>query len=301
MSREDTLRLWSKRPSDSEQERIERTERMIKEAISHSPDYRVKNAHVFAKGSVKMRTNIRSTSDIDVCVRADGVFFANYPEGTINKHFGNNSVDYDFSDFRRGVENALNGYFGQSEVDVTGNKAIRVRASLTSSRIDADVVPAFEHRRYLKPGSPVFHRGIELRLKNDDSKSVINWPHHNYDNTLEKQDNTSRRYRKMIRVLKRMREAMKDSGHQSAHNAYSFLIESLLWNVPDDHYGHDNYHDDMTNIFNFLTYHLATDERVSEWGEVNELKYLFNPQQRWSRVEAEVFINDAHRYMGQMS
>src|SRR5690349_2812226 len=73
MSRENTLKVWSQRPSDTEQDRIDRTERMVREAISHSPDYRVKNATVFAKGSVKMRTNIRKTSDIDLCVRASDV------------------------------------------------------------------------------------------------------------------------------------------------------------------------------------------------------------------------------------
>jgi hypothetical protein len=301
MSREDTLRAWSQRPSDTEQDRIDRTERMVREAISHSPDYRVKNATVFAKGSVKMRTNIRKTSDIDICVQASGVFFGDYPANTTREDFDNHGVDYTFAEFRKGVEDALQGYFGYADVDVTGNKAIRVRANATSSRIDADVVPAFEHRRYPKTGSNAFHTGIELKPKNEPAKTVVNWPHHNYDNVLDKQGSTYRRWRKMVRILKRMREAMKDAGYQTAHNAHSFLVESLLWNVPNDHYGNQRYEDDMANIFNYLTYNLATDERVNEWGEVNELKYLFRPQQKWSRQEAEAFISDANDYMAGMS
>lgn len=301
MSREDTLRRWSQRPSDSEQQRIDRTERMVREAISHASDYQVKNATVFAKGSVKMRTNIRSTSDIDICVQASETFYTNYPGTTSDKDFGNKESPYTFAEFRRGVENALSNYFGQSDVDISGNKAIRVRASTVSSRIDADIVPAFEHRRYVEAGNESYYRGIEVRPKNNFSERIINWPHHNYDNTLEKQDNTSRRYRKMIRVLKRMREAMKDAGINSAQFGYSFLIESLLWNVPDDHYGYVDYKDDMTNVFNFLAFNLSTDERVKEWGEVNELKYLFRSQQRWLRQEAESFINGARDYMEQMT
>lgn len=300
MSREDTLRQWSQRPSDTEQERIERTERMVREAISHSPDYRVKNAAVFAKGSVKMRTNIRSTSDIDICVRASDVFYADYPTGTTDETFKNKSIDYTFSNFRKGVEDALSGYFGPAEVDTAGNKAIRVRASVSSSRVDADVVPAFEHRRYTNANSEFYHEGIEIRPKNDVSNRVINWPSQNYQNVLDKHENTSRRYRKMIRIVKRMREAMKDAGTQSAHNIHSFLIESLLWNVPDDRYGNYDYEDDLAGIFDFLTFHLATDERVKEWGEVNELKYLFHRWQKWSRVEAEAFIGDASEYMRNM-
>jgi Ni/Co efflux regulator RcnB len=301
MSREDTLRAWSQRPSDTEQARIDRTERMVREAISRSPDYRIKNATVFAKGSVKMRTNIRRTSDIDVCVQASDVFFTDYPSDTTDKDFDNREIDYTFADFRKGIENALQDYFEHADVDVSGNKAICVRATATSSRIDADIVPAFEHRRYIKPGSSDYHQGIELRPKNEPIKKVVNWPEHNYQNVLEKQDSTAKRYRKMVRILKRMREAMKEAGYQTAHDAHSFLLESLLWNVPHGNYGNIMYEDDMTNILDFLAYNLAVYERVKEWGEVNELKYLFRPQQKWSRQEAEAFIDDARSYMADMT
>ncbi len=53
MALEDTLRTWAQRPSSSEQDRIDRTERMIREAISKSGDPRVSGAKVFAKGSVE--------------------------------------------------------------------------------------------------------------------------------------------------------------------------------------------------------------------------------------------------------
>lgn len=301
MSREDTLRSWSQRPSDSEQARIDRTERMVREAISHSPDWRVKNATVFAKGSVKMRTNIRSTSDIDICVLADGVFYTDYPDGKADGDYGNSTVEYTHADFRKGVEDALQGYFGYTDVDVTGRKAIRVRATVSSSRIDADVVPAFEHRRYISANSSQYHEGIELRPKDEPNTSVINWPEQNYRNVLDKQDNTSRRYRKMIRILKRMREAMKDAGYASAHKAQSFLIESLLWNVPNGHYGNILYEADLSNVLEYLNYQLATDERISEWGEVNELKYLFRGRQKWTRQDAAAFVSDAQNYMVEMS
>jgi hypothetical protein len=274
---------------------------MIREAISHSPDYRVKNAHVFAKGSVRMRTNIRSTSDIDVCVKADDVFFADYPTGASNSTYKNSDSEYTFAEFRKAVEDAICGYFGYTDVDVEGNKAIRINAGVGTSRIDADVVPAFEHRRYTSLEHDNYHEGIELRPKNSIYTRVINWPDQNYDNGLHKQENTYRRYRKMVRILKRMKGAMKDKGIASTDHALSFLIESLLWNVPHDFYGNDNYADDLASIFEHLKYQLATDERIKEWGEVNELKYLFGSHQRWTRVGAEAFINDADRYFGAMS
>lgn len=294
MALEDTLRAWAQRPSSSEQDRIDRTERMIREAISKSGDPRVSGAKVFAKGSVKMNTNIRATSDIDICVQANNVFFTNYPEGTDNSTFGNHSVDYSFKEFRRNVELALTSHFGIPDVDVTGNKAIRIRNTVSSSRVDADVIPAFEHRRYSLDGNHL--PGIEIMPKNGGK--VINWPHHNYNNSLTKHEDTARRYRKMVRILKRTREAMKDSGTQYAHDAQSFLIESLLWNVPDDHFGFDNYLDDIVNVLTFLKAHLASADLVSEWGEVNELKYLFRGPQKWTREGALAFVNDTDQYLG---
>lgn len=293
MALEDTLRAWAQRPSSSEQDRIDRTERMIREAISKSGDPRVSGAKVFAKGSVKMNTNIRATSDIDICVQASDVFFTQYPEGTDNSTFGNHNVDYSFQEFRRNVELALTNHFGLPDVDATGNKAIRIRNTISSSRVEADVIPAFVHRRYSLDGDHI--PGIEIIPKKGGK--VINWPHHNYENSLAKHEDTARRYRKMVRILKRTREAMNDSGSKLVHDAQSFLIESILWNVPNDNFGFDRYEDDLKSVISYLKLHLSSAELVKEWGEVNELKYLFGNHQKWSREGALAFVNNADRHL----
>ncbi len=296
---ENILRLWSKRPSDSEQERIERTERMIRAAIAKSEDPKVNSAKIFAKGSVRMNTNIRSASDIDICVQSADVFFTNYPTGKDHADFNNVSSDYSFNTFRRGVENALTDYFGTTGVDTSGNKAIHINNTTQGSRIDADVVPAFEHRRYNADGS--YFSGIEIRSKSDINAKTINWPHHNYNNNLSKHNNTSHRYRKMVRIFKRVREAMANSELDYNHDAQSFLIESLLWNVPDEYFGFDNYLDDIVNIITYLKENLTLSNLVDEWGEVNELKYLFKGPQKWTREGALVFINNSNQYLGELN
>lgn len=296
MALEDTLRVWAQRPSDSEQARIERTERMVRDAISKSPDERVKSARVFAKGSVKMRTNIRTNSDIDICVQANSVFYAEYPDGMSETDFGNHNIDYTFQEFRKNVELALVNYFGHADVDTSGNKAIRVNKTDSGSRIDADVVPAFEYRHYFEKGDHL--PGISLRPKDAPAKKIVNWPHHNYNNSLEKHEETQRRYRKMVRIFKRAREAMEESSTNYVHDAQSFLIESLLWNVPSNFFGSGNYLDDVTNILQHLKQHLGSDGHVKEWGEVNELKYLFGPHQKWTREGALAFVNNTDEFLG---
>jgi len=296
VSLEETLRIWSQRPSASEQTRIDRTERMVRDAISKSSDPKIRAATIFAKGSVKMNTNIRANSDIDICIQAGNAFFTEYPANTNNAYFGNHSIEYTFQEFRCGIENALRDHFGYEDVDISGSKAIRVRKTISDSRIDADIVPAFEYRFYNINKS--WLSGIEIKPKNNPTHSIINWPHHNYENSLAKHENTSRRYRKMVRIFKRIREAMKESNESFTHDAQSFLIESLLWNVPNEHFGNVHYTDDVANIINYLLQQLSSDLNVTEWGEVNEFKYLFRDQQKWSRDGALAFISNANLYLG---
>jgi hypothetical protein len=296
MSTEDTLKSWSERPSNAEQDRIDRTERLIKEALNKSSDIQVQNARVFAKGSVRMRTNIRQTSDIDICVEARSVFYADYPEGKSRESYGHSSSDYTFATFRHSIEKALTDEFGSSAVDISGNKAIRINADVSGSRIDADVVAAFEHRRY-NSNNGNYHQGIELRPKDNTSKRIINWPEQNYRNSLDKHESTYRRYRKMVRIIKRLKDAMKDAGYDVEKGGESFLVESLLWNVPEVLYGNPTYYQDLVGIFEYLIKMLADQSSVEEWGEVNELKYLFRDSQKWTRQEALDFIASAYWYL----
>lgn len=296
MTLEEKLRIWSSKPSDSEDDRIARTERMMKAAIAESDDYRLRGAKIFAKGSVKIRTNISKSSDIDLCVQASDVFYAKYPEDTDRSTFGNSSSGYTFAQFRKAVESAMIDYFGD-DVDITGNKAIRVKGTVSGSRIDADIVPAFEHRRYKGDGN--WKAGIELLTK-DTSKSVINWPHHNYDNSVDKHASTYRRYKKMVRILKHTRDAIKETGVAVTHDAQSFLIESLLWNTPSHCYGNETYVKDLIDIFAHLKEQLSSDSLVSDWGEVNELKYLFRDSQKWTRQGALAFVKNADNYLADL-
>ncbi|MFK4964806.1 nucleotidyltransferase domain-containing protein [Lactococcus garvieae] len=292
MALEETLRNWAKRPSDSEQDRIDRTERMIKAAILKSNDSYVSGAKVFAKGSVKAGTNIKKDSDIDICVQPYGVFFANYSEGLSDKDFGNSSSTYTFKQFRDNVESALIDHFGSAYVS-SGNRHINIREK--TSRVEADVVPAFEHRRYTSRNSnPLI--GIELRHKVNGSKTV-NWPRQNYDNNLAKYNSTYRRYRKMVRILKHIREELNELYPNASFDAQSFLIESMLWNVPNPHYNYESYVKSLEEILNYLNYALQRSDIYHEWGEVNEFKYLFRGSQKWTVNGALQFVIAAQTFV----
>ena len=79
---------------------------------------------------------------------------------------------------------------------------------------------------------------------------------------------------------------MQEEKIPAAENVHSFLSESLVWNVPDHRFGNYTYTSGLRAVLAH-TFNKTTDDVDSqEWGEVNELKYLFRTSQRWSRQQA---------------
>jgi signal transduction histidine kinase len=78
----------------------------------------------------------------------------------------------------------------------------------------------------------------------------------------------------------------------------SYLLECLVWNVPNEGFGHDAYRDDVRYALAHLCNDSRTDELCKEWREVNELKYLLRGGQPWSRSQVNTFLNAAWNYVG---
>jgi len=293
---ESTFREWSKPSSDTEEQKCSNTERMIRAAIAECPDLSKRNIEVFAQGSYKNNTNVRQDSDVDICVRCNDVFFYDFPpDGTITKaSAGFSDADYEYSRFKNEVEAALVKKFGRDMV-TRGNKAFDVHA--TSYRVDADVVPTFEHRRYYRDyrGQITYHRGTELRP--DKGGRIINWPEQNYSNGVDKNKATTGRFKFITRVIKRLRNEMESNNILEAKPIPSFLIECLVWNTPNDRFGYSQYSSDVQNMLAHTFNETLAYEKCKEWGEVNELKYLFIGQ-AWTWEQAHTFLGVAWDYVG---
>jgi hypothetical protein len=91
---------------------------------------------------------------------------------------------------------------------------------------------------------------------------------------------------------------MADNGVAVAKTTPSYLIECLVWNVPDNLFNHASYKADVRESLAFLFNNTLSDEASLEWGEVNELKYLFRPGQPWTRESAHAFVDAAWDYVG---
>jgi hypothetical protein len=291
---EDSLVSWSKGPAATEQQQCEHAETAIGAAVLASPLADM-NITIFAQGSYRNKTNVRQNSDVDICIRLNSTIFPAYPEGTSASTFGNTPATITFAQYKQLVESALQEHFGKPNVK-RGKKAFNVREN--TYRIDADVVPTFEHRRYgfRTDGSPYWLSGIAFDT--DDGQHIINWPQQNYDNGLAKHEATGRRFRKMVRIVKRLRDLMQTERIPAASNVASCLIEALVWNAPPEAFGHSTLTDDFRDVLAHTFNNTMNDQTCSEWGEVNELKYLFRPAQPWTRAKANAFLDSAWNRAG---
>lgn len=294
---ENVFKNWAKPSSDTEQQKCENVERMIRDTIRQDKTLSQKGIDIFAQGSYRNNTNVRQDSDVDICVMLKDVFFYDLPEGKTKDAFQIYDAGYTYQEFKNDVESALINKFGRKEVS-HGNKAFDVHAN--TYRVDADVVPCFEHRRYTGQqnydGTFYYLSGTEFRP--DSGGRVINWPQQHYDNGVTKNDDTGNRFKYITRVLKRLRNEMVDKGISAAKPIPSYLIECLVWNVPNEGFGHDTYADDVRYVLAHTFNKTIADEGCSEWGEVNELKYLFRDAQPWTRQQAHDFLSAAWDYIG---
>lgn len=296
---ENVFRSWAKPSSETEQEKCNNAIRMVRDAINDNSVLSKKNIEVFAQGSYRNNTNVRQDSDVDVCVCLKDVFFADYSMsgGLTAQDVGNHDSNYTYREFKNSVETALVSKFGRASVK-RGNKAFDIHAN--TYRVDADVVPYFEHRRYtgekLFDGSCEYLSGTEFIP--DNGGRVLNWPQQHYDNGVAKNEATGNRFKYITRVLKRLRNDMVENGIAAAKPIPSFLIECLVWNVHNEGFGHDAYTDDVRYVLAHTFNETTNDERCSEWGEVNELKYLFRWNQPWTRQQAHDFLLVAWDYIG---
>lgn len=289
---ESTFSSWGEPPGKTEQDKCSNTETAIRKAISSSNSLSLRTIKVFPQGSYRHRTNVRADSDVDICVVCHSSIFFDLPNGMKASDFGiSTPAEYPYSIYKNDVEDALVSYFDRSTVK-RGNKSFDIHEN--TYRVDADVVACFEYRRYHKDGT--YLEGTCFLT--DKGIRIINWPQQNYQNGIDKNDATNRRFKSLVRILKRLRNEMVENGIKKAEPVPSFLIESLIWNVPNGGFSHDTLTADVRYVLTHLFNNTRNFDNCKEWGEINELKYLFRKGQPWFLEDTHAFLNAAWDYIG---
>ncbi len=187
-----TFNFWASPPSDTELEKYGNAERAIRKAIVASQAFVLRNISVFVQGSYANGTNVRQDSDVDICVLYKDAFFSDYglaEADMSDAKLGFTDGQYLYATFKNDVHSALENYFGSAHA-TRGNKAIDIREN--TYRVDADVVPCFEHWLFEGNVNNHWHR-TGTQIFPDDGGAIVNWPKQNYDNGVTKDKNTARR------------------------------------------------------------------------------------------------------------
>ncbi|WLE96106.1 MAG: nucleotidyltransferase [Candidatus Electrothrix communis] len=227
---EKTFSAWSNGPSATEQQRAENAESQVRQAIASSPKLQSRNIKVFTQGSYRNRVNVRKDSDVDIGIVCYDTYFPDYPDDNVKAVIEKRSKDavYTYATFKNEIEEALVARFGRASVK-RGKKSFDIKEN--SYRVEADVAAFFEHRRYTSAYD--YLSGVEMIPDDYNPPMVRNWPEQHYNNGVHKNSNTSKRYKRAVRILKTLSNEMSDNGIKSAKEAPSFLVECLTWNVPN--------------------------------------------------------------------
>jgi hypothetical protein len=288
---EETLNGWTGPSSATEKDKQDRTERMVREAVQNHPAFKGVRLTVYAKGSYANNTNVRADSDVDIVVQCHELEYWKEEVPGTHASTGSYSGPWTPTRLRAEVGAALRTKFG-AQVDESGSKAFGVNSG--SARVDADVVPCFDYRYYFASGGS--REGT--RIFTTDGHWFENFPAQQLVYGTAKNDRTNTSFKKAVRVVKRIENAMVESG---AHREVaSFFVECLVYNCPDPILRRSTWTEKVRGILVHLWGHLEGAEPTTEsnrWLEVNECKYLFTSNQDWTRGDGRDFAKAAWNYL----
>lgn len=289
MSLENKLSGWTGPSSDTEQDKQDRTERMIRQAIGAHEPFNNCSLKVYAKGSYANNTNVRSDSDVDIAVECTEVLYweesekGDYTPG--EPYYG----IWTPAKLRAELLSAMKAKF-PGQVDSTGTTAIQINSN--SSRVDADVVPCFSYQYHMS------HETRDgTRIFKTDGSSIVNYPAQQMENGIAKNKRTGGSYKKGARLLKRIENAMAED--RIFRELPSFFMECLAYNCPDAVFSHSTWTECLRSMLFHIWDNLQGDEPDSgRWVEVNECFYLFHSGQKWTREDGREFSKAAWNYFG---
>ncbi len=302
---------WQKPAKPTEEEEIGATERKIRKALDRSCIFGRSDWRIIPQGSHHNNTNLRRDSDIDMCVCLKNVVYHDGPLGDIPtfEELGRPIANITFDEFRAHLFDCLEAEFGQTAV-TPGEKAIHINKD-DDVKINADVVPAFTYQLF-GPRLTIFggreHPPEGIALQTTTGQLLTNFPEQHYTMGCLKNDLVSRRYKRVVRILKSLREEMANDGdlpietRLKLDDTASFLIECLVFNCPYECFQNTSIYVDVVNCLNYLNSIFSQNRLLGsdfwDWKEVNGIKPLFSANQVWTSETARDFVLRAKIYLG---
>lgn len=292
---EQTLQGWTLPLSQTEEQRAENAIKMIRTAIDANDDLKSMDIEVFTQGSYANNTNVRSESDVDVCVMLKDTFHAVYPDGKKREDYGFLASDLTFQQYRNMVKTALQEKFKTEYVN-DGNKSLKINEN--TYHVQADVVPAFQLRNYYYWGSTDRNKYIEgTWFVAKTGKEVSNYPKRHIQNGISKNNATNKEYKKLVRIMKHIKNNMVDDQAADGEKITSFLVECLVYQIPNNTISNASTWTETVRQALIYLYNEIKEGRHKEWCEVSDMLYLFRGR-KWTDLDAKQWLCDAWNYLG---
>jgi hypothetical protein len=176
---------------------------------------------IFLQGSYKNSTNLQRDSDVDLVVQlaeslSPQVVTLSGPR--LEQDPSHIAIYRRWQSFRDQTMNALKATYGVEAVG-SGRKSLKIAKGRIPA--DADVVVTLHYKSGIAFFLPSEHRWI------------VSYPQQHHEKGLRKEEATSNRYKRIIRMFKAARNRLVDNSEIEDDTAPSYFIECLLYNVPD--------------------------------------------------------------------
>lgn len=294
---------WERPASEFEEAKINRAASMIRDALKNDPLLGPQHVDIEPQGSYHNNTNVRLESDMDIraCWKTESMILTqgNLTLQETYSALGFCSTDQSLADIaaqhRRRIHSALESKFGSNNLD-PGSKAFQLEA-ISGSRAKADIVPAVRLIIATEAGTVLTPSVVPIEgvvIFSRDGKQIFNFPEQHHRHGIKKHNITLRRFKKVVRILKRLRDELVSLGRLKKGQVPSFLIECLVYLVEDWYFCiEEDRYDRIRRILKRIAELLNDPNRIRSATEINEIKLLFSLDQPWTANDAVSFVFQA--------
>ena len=227
---------------------------------------------VLLQGSYKNGTNLRRDSDVDVVVRLAHKLSPSVAVLRCEQLQENASHEVAYRhwrSFRRHALRVMRDRYGDAAT--SGRKTLKLAKG--ELQADADLVITLSYKG-----------GIGFYLS-DERRWVVSYPQQHHQRGLTKEEATSRRFKRTIRMFKAARNHLVDKGVLTKDDAPSYFIECLLYNVPD-HLFKRKLAPTYAGILDWLTTAKLTDYQCQN----GQVRLLGRQREQWTVEKARAFV-----------
>lgn len=301
----DRFAHWERPASLTEEGTIDRAERNVRRAIDGNLWLNDQDVIIRPQGSYHNNTNVRVEADIDLRAEHPAVkveYHHNVVQDAARGALGYSGLGLTegqvFAQMRTELMADLARKFGYLNV-VLGKKAIRIKG-ITGSRAEVDVVPAIQYHYVLWNELQARYDVLEgVAILSTDGRWTVNFPEQHNTNGVVKNNRTARRFKRIVRIFKRLRADMQTRGIFLT-GIPSFLIECLVYAVEDGYFlvDSDDTYDRVLHVARRMK-ELLCPATIQALTEINEIRSLFHHSQPWRPETATAFVNAAIAHLGE--